>query len=940
MLLRRFAAVSAVLVTSAGLVPAVTHADTPPASTLYVSNAVGSGCSDSAGLGTQDEPFCTLQAAVNVVNPGQTVSMAPGSFAPTTITRSGTAAAPITISGYWPANARTNQAPFSSIGSGGTAIWTGTALTISGASYINVTHVELYPGSNGALTVSHGSNVTVNRTTLQGDNADTSAPMVDITDASSAVAFERSFIYTAVTAIRVEGGSTGTVISADNALTNGPAPIISVTDAPNTEIVGNTLPPDCATAVTLSQGSQNAVIENNIIVQPVANCQNTPALISADATAAPTATDDYNDVMDAANAAPGYNWAGVSYTTPGEFSAATGQGAHDVAAAKGIDAANSAAPGELSTDIYGNPRIDDSQVADSGAGPATYYDRGAVELQEPVGISAYYPSTGQAPTGGTVTFTATASDAWTGNLTYTFNFGDGTTKTTNTGTATHVYSTTGSFTTSVSVTGTDGVPAVRTSPITIVPPAPLVAAMALTSAETMTAVATQQSTDSWAITGYSVDFGDGTTPMQAVEGTPGLSHNYTKLGTYNVTLTTTDADGQTVSTSQKFTTAGSDYTAYGPVRVLDTRHGTGTGGVVAKVGPNQTLKLKIAGSGAIPANVSAVAFNLTVTGPSAGGYLVAYPDLQDKPATSSLNFTPGQTKATNVMVAVGADGYVDLYNGSSGTVDLVADVNGYFTQAQAARYTPVHPTRILDTRHGTGTGGVVAALGAGKTLTLPVTAASQVGLPDDTIAVALNLTAVDEVGGGYVTAYQDGKTRPVTSSLNFDAGQVVPNTVIVPVGSDGKIAFYNGSGGTIDLVADVEGYFDAAGRDAYLPITPRRLYDSRTQGGPFTSCCNTGVNLPPLGEQPVTPFALSYIAYVFNVTVTQTVGSGYVTVYPDDLAKPATSNVNFSAGQTTANTAIAQASMFGAADEFAVNFTQPQSSTQLIVDLFGYFSAT
>ena len=69
------------------------------------------------------------------------------------------------------------------------------------------------------------------------------------------------------------------------------------------------------------------------------------------------------------------------------------------------------------------------------------------------------------------------------------------------------------------------------------------------------------------------------------------------------------------------------------------------------------------------------------------------------------------------------------------------------------------------------------------------------------------------------------------------------------------------------------------------------------------------------------------------------IGSGYVTVYPADQGLPATSNVNFNAGQTTANTAIAASSTFGADDDFTVTFTQPASTTQLIVDLFGYFSA-
>ena len=56
-----------------------------------------------------------------------------------------------------------------------------------------------------------------------------------------------------------------------------------------------------------------------------------------------------------------------------------------------------------------------------------------------------------------------------------------------------------------------------------------------------------------------------------------------------------------------------------------------------------------------------------------------------------------------VIVPVGADGKVDLYNASSGTVHFVADVFGYFSTASGgATYFPVGPARVLDTRQRIG----------------------------------------------------------------------------------------------------------------------------------------------------------------------------------------------------------------------------------------------
>ena len=103
--------------------------------------------------------------------------------------------------------------------------------------------------------------------------------------------------------------------------------------------------------------------------------------------------------------------------------------------------------------------------------------------------------------------------------------------------------------------------------------------------------------------------------------------------------------------------------------------------------------------------VSAVVLNVTVTQPSAQGHITVYPDGTTLPTASNLNFSPGETVPNLVIAPVGSDGKVDLNNGSSGTVELIADVSGYFSGGGTAAdgaFTPVAPTRLLDTRNGTG----------------------------------------------------------------------------------------------------------------------------------------------------------------------------------------------------------------------------------------------
>ncbi len=933
--MRRFAVASALLIMSSAAVPSAAHADTPSGSTLYVSSGTSSQCSDSAGSGTQATPYCTIEAAVNAASPGQTVYIEPGNYPATTITHSGTAAAPINIVG----------APDYRHGSFHQAwigyLATGVSLTVSGSSYLNFEDIGVETGPTGTVSVSGSSHITFDDTTF-GYGVALNAPLAEITGSSQAITIGHSYLVESHTpAVVVNGGSAGTVISTDY-LTSTDSVAVSLDDAPGAVVTSNTVRAYCKSGLSLGAASTAAVIENNMFTDSADACPNgSSPQISVDPAASPTATEDYNTLA-VTGTQPYYDWGGADYATIAQFAAATGQGAHDTVYKNTytpVDSANSAAPGESTTDLLGNPRIDLASVANTGSGPESYFDRGAFEIVSPLQSAAFLASASQAPTGSPVTFTAKGFTGLADGLSYGFDFGDGTTQTTANSSLSHTYTQVGTYTATLTVSGVTGVIKKSTLQLAVVPPAPFVAAMSVAAAGTMSAVATNKSTDAWDVTSYTVDFGDGSTPMQAVASTPSVTHSYKKLGTYPIKITATDSQGNTATTSQQFTTAGSEYTAYGPVRILDTRHGIG--GVTTPLGANATLRLKIGGTGAIPANVSAVALNLTVTNPSGTGYITAYPDGQAKPQTSNIDYSPGLTKASSVLVGVGSGGEIDLYNGSSGTADLIADVTGYFTATTADGYTPLYPARILDTRSGLGTGGTKSSVGAGKTLTLTVAGTDSGSLPASGVnAVALNLTAVNEATGGYVTAYPDGAaTRPLASSLDFAAGQTVPNTVIVPVGADGKIDLYNGSGGTIDLIADVQGYFSAGSPDAYLPVAPARLYDSRTSGGPLTN--GNGPYLQPLGPNPAINGTLSTAAFVYNVTITQPTGSGFAVVYPGYGPIPQTSNVNFAAGQTNANTAIAQAGANYTPDNtFTIKFNAPSgNSAQLIVDLFGYFSA-
>jgi hypothetical protein len=125
------------------------------------------------------------------------------------------------------------------------------------------------------------------------------------------------------------------------------------------------------------------------------------------------------------------------------------------------------------------------------------------------------------------------------------------------------------------------------------------------------------------------------------------------------------------------------YTTAGPCRVFDTRTGTGVcpGAptfTAAKIGPKGVLKIKVTGVGSVPANATAVVLNITAVGATIPGtFITAYPDSPTTPAVSNLNVNNAGAIPNLAIVQVGPGGVIDFYN-ATGSVNLIADVAGYF----------------------------------------------------------------------------------------------------------------------------------------------------------------------------------------------------------------------------------------------------------------------
>jgi plastocyanin len=115
-----------------------------------------------------------------------------------------------------------------------------------------------------------------------------------------------------------------------------------------------------------------------------------------------------------------------------------------------------------------------------------------------------------------------------------------------------------------------------------------------------------------------------------------------------------------------------------PCRVVDTREPNGPfGGPALAAGQDRIFA--VAGQCGIPMSARAVAYNVTVTQPTALGHVTLHPAGAAVPATSTLNYRAGQTRANNAIVQLGSGGALGVACGQgSGTVHLIIDVTGYF----------------------------------------------------------------------------------------------------------------------------------------------------------------------------------------------------------------------------------------------------------------------
>jgi Protein of unknown function (DUF4038)/Bacterial Ig-like domain (group 3) len=306
-----------------------------------------------------------------------------------------------------------------------------------------------------------------------------------------------------------------------------------------------------------------------------------------------------------------------------------------------------------------------------------------------------------------------------------------------------------------------------------------------------------------------LNFAAGQTVPNLVEVGLGAGGQVSVVNAGGTTDVLVDVQGYTAPLSS----AGAGlYNPLTPIRITDTRTNSGLPNAGHHLTSRGTLNVQVAGAGLVPTTgVAAVVLNVTVTNPTAASYLTVWPAGGSQPGTSNLNFRAGETVANRVIVPVGSNGRVSVFN-HGGTVDVIADVGGYFTDgstptATGLQFTPIVPTRIADTRAQSGFPNASRTLDAKSILPVQVTGAG--GVPTVGVGAAvLNVTVTNSTQPGFLTIWCQcqGVNQPNTSDLNWARGVTVPNLVVAHVGSTGAVSVYN-SAGTDDVVVDVSGWY-------------------------------------------------------------------------------------------------------------------------------------
>src|SRR3954451_13923821 len=359
-------------------------------------------------------------------------------------------------------------------------------------------------------------------------------------------------------------------------------------------------------------------------------------------------------------------------------------------------------------------------------------------------------------------------------------------------------------------------------------------------------------------------------------------------------------------------TGRSEFALFVHDRLLPLVGGTSARTVV----PGSPLHVPVLNRFGVPASgVKGVALNVTAVNPAGAGWLRVWPCGSPEPSTSSVNYAfAGAVEPNAVVVPVDSTGEVCV--GTMTPTEVVVDVSGWFSSGLESA-----AGRLVDTRDD----GPARSVVPGSPLHVAVL--NRFGVPASGVkGVALNVTAVNPAGAGWLRVWPCGSPEPSTSSVNYAfAGAVEPNAVVVPVDSTGEVCV--GTMTPTEVVVDVSGWFSSG-----LESAAGRLVDTRDDGPARSVVPGSPLHVPVLNRFGVPASGVKGVA--LNVTAVNPADAGWLRVWPCGSPEPSTSSVNYAfAGAVEPNAVVVPVDATG---EVCVGTMTP---TEVVVDVSGWFSS-
>lgn len=358
-----------------------------------------------------------------------------------------------------------------------------------------------------------------------------------------------------------------------------------------------------------------------------------------------------------------------------------------------------------------------------------------------------------------------------------------------------------------------------------------------------------------------------------------------------------------------------------PVRAVDTR--TGAGGRRGAFRSGEAWAMPVAGRTGVPVAAAAVLARVSVTSASRSSVLRIGP-AGAAPATVMIDTAPGTSQTAVVILRLGSDGAVELRH-DHGSMHVAIDVLGWLTADATAGLVALTPSRLLDTR--TGSGVARGALTSRRTTSFAVTGRAGVA-PGDSL-VLLQVTATGATGNGGLALWPSGAAKPTTTSAPLESRRTTSTLVPVAPGADGKVHVALSSG-SCHLTVDVVGAVRPGASPRVVPVPVARLVDTRTGTGAARRRLGAAALTVPLVGVGGLP-AAGVSAVLLQVGGTHASAPTTVTVFPTGALRPDVAHLAVSPGRPVTNLVLVPVGADG-----AVLVGNQAGSVDLTVDVVGY----